>query len=119
MQSFLIISTNKKQREEYALKICHEQNINQFDITIIETEQNLGIADVRNMQKKLFFKPLKSLQKAIVIFDSHTASIETQNAILKVLEEPPANTIIIVTAATGNVFLPTVLSRCKMISLEN
>ncbi len=118
MYSHLIISSDKQQREKYALHICSEENIDPLDITIIETEQKLGIADVRNMQKKLFLKPLRGEKKAIILYDSHTASIETQNALLKVLEEPPAHTIIILAAANENIFLPTVLSRCKIMKLD-
>ena len=43
---------------------------------------------------------------------------EAQNALLKVLEEPPLHTIIILSAATKEAFLPTVLSRCKIIAIQ-
>lgn len=118
MLSTLIISSDKIKREDYALQLCKEQQIDPLDIAIIESEESLGINDVRNMQKKLFLKPLKSPQKAIIVKDAHTTTIEAQNALLKVLEEPPVNTIVILTAATENAFLPTILSRCKRIVLD-
>ena len=38
---------------------------------------------------------------------------------LKILEEPPKNTLIIILAENSNQFLPTITSRCKIIELEN
>jgi len=118
MMSLLIISPDKTKREDYALQICKEQDIDSFDITTVASEQAIGITDVRNMQKKLSLKPLKGKQKAMIIKDAHTATVDSQNALLKALEEPPANTIIILTATTEHAFLPTIVSRCRLIYVE-
>jgi len=116
--SHLIIASDKTRRENYALQTCKEQHIDPFDITIVESEQALGMNDIRGMQKTIFLKPLKSEKKAIILKNAHTATIESQNALLKALEEPPVNTIIILTATTANALLPTILSRCKITFLD-
>ncbi len=125
MVSFLIAAKDKDKRIEHAKQLCAKQNIDRFDITLIEkdtsaktTTQSIGIEEVKNMQKKIFFKPMKSDFKAVIIEDAHLLTTEAQNALLKVLEEPPSNTILILGADTKEALLPTILSRCQIIELE-
>lgn len=118
MQSILIISKDKRERQDFVQKICVEQNIDQIDRDINEHEGTIGIAQVRAMQKNLFLKPLKSSQKAVIIHDAQKLTIEAQNSLLKILEEPPNNTIIILAAENKELLLPTILSRCKIIELS-
>jgi DNA polymerase III delta prime subunit len=118
MISLLIISQNKQTREAYAHTFCKEHAIDPFDITTFQPETSLGIEEVRELQKKTYLKPFKSHDKAIIIFDAQRATIEAQNALLKLLEEPPAHTYILLTANATRDFLPTVLSRCQIISLD-
>jgi len=118
MHSFIIVASDKQTRDNYIQQFCRKYTIDPFDKTIIASEKSLGIDDIRAMQKKLFFKPLKSKQKIVVIENADTATITTQNALLKLLEEPPAHTIMMLTATTDNPFLPTILSRCTIVRLE-
>lgn len=124
MVSFLITSKDKEKRIAYTQDFCARQNIDKFDITLIEkdtsakTTQSIGIDEVKQMQKKIFFKPIKSEQKAVIIEDAHLLTHEAQNALLKVLEEPPTNTILILASNTKEALLPTILSRCQVIELE-
>jgi DNA polymerase III delta prime subunit len=125
MVSFLITAKDKDKRITYAQEFCTKQKIDRFDITIIEkdqsektTKQSIGIEEVKNMQKKISLKPIKSPVKAVIIEDAQLLTTEAQNALLKVLEEPPANTIIILGADSKEALLPTILSRCQIIELE-
>lgn len=118
MTSFLIIHKDSQTRKEYAISLTENEHIDPLDITLIELETSLGIEDVRIIQKKIFLKPFKGDQKAIIVSNAHTASIEAQNALLKVLEEPPAHTLFILTAESKQNFLPTIISRCTIISLD-
>src|SRR6185437_9430791 len=61
---------------------------------------------------------MKSANKLIVIEDAQLLTPEAQNALLKVLEEPPANTFIILGAETKESLLPTILSRCQIVQVE-
>ncbi|MDP3726717.1 MAG: hypothetical protein Q8Q96_00185 [bacterium] len=119
MQSFIISSKNQSIREEYAKKICGDHHVDRFDIYNVGQEKGtIGIEEVRNLQKKLFLKPLKSPVKAVVIKNAENLTLEAQNALLKSLEEPPDNTIIILTASNKDLLLPTILSRCKIVELK-
>lgn len=125
MTSFIIISKDKDKRLEHVRKICTSQKIHAFDITVIEREtatkqnaQSIGIEEVKKIQKKLFLKPIKSIHKAVIIEEAHLLTLEAQNALLKVLEEPPANTLIFLTADNKEALLPTIHSRCQLVQLE-
>lgn len=125
MVSFVIISTDKKKRETYVKAMAAEQKIDAFDLTFLEkdmsdkkTTQSIGIEDIKQMQKKIFLKPIKSQTKAVIIEDAQLLTPEAQNALLKVLEEPPAQTIIMLCANSKEALLPTILSRCQIIELE-
>lgn len=118
MQSFIITSKNKKKAQEHALSFCRKNGIDVLDIQINDFEKTVGIDDIRNIQKKLYLRPLKSKSKTIIIQSFAGLTVEAQNALLKVLEEPPNNTIIILISDSLEVFLPTVLSRCYVLAVK-
>ncbi len=124
MTSFVVASTDKKKRELYIKEYCDELNIGKFDITLIEKDSttknigSIGIDEIKEIHKKIFLKPLQSEVKAVILEDAHLLTIQAQNALLKVLEEPPEHTIIILGVDTPEALLPTILSRCQVIELS-
>ena len=118
MQSLIIVGNNAQELKNKALEIAKENKISKFDVEIITTEKAVGIGDIRNLQKSLFLRPLESDKKAVILESFYGATIEAQNAFLKVLEEPPLSTVILILSTSLDFFLPTVLSRCKIINLE-
>lgn len=119
MHSRLIISKDKNNALEYIQSVGKTRKIDQIDISVYSFEKAVGIEDVREIQKKLFLQPIKSKEKATVIQSFEGITIEAQNALLKILEEPPANTIIFITLAQKEMVLPTILSRCQIIELKD
>lgn len=118
MQSFLIIGRPIEKAKNYAFDFCLKNKIDKLDISFIEPEKAVGIAQVRDFQKRIFLKPFKSDQKAVILKAGNGLTLESQNALLKVLEEPPNNTIIIILVESDESVLSTILSRCKIISLD-
>ncbi len=88
------------------------------DVTIISPEQNkVGVDDIRKVRLDANISPFEAECK-IVIFDAaHTLNVQSQNALLKILEEPPARVYFILTAPSSKLLLPTVDSRCAKFSL--
>lgn len=117
MQSILITGQIEKVREA-AQKICSESKISRFDVEIIETDKTVGIGDIRNLQKKLFLKPIQGEKKAVILEAFSGMTIDSQNAFLKVLEEPPVSTIVMILTSSLDFVLPTILSRCNLINLD-
>lgn len=124
MVSFILIAKDKTKRLKHIQTHAKKHAIDAFDITLVEKDatkknlQSIGIEDIKTVQKKIFLKPLKSTTKLIVIEDAHLLTTEAQNALLKVLEEPPAHTHIILATETKEALLATILSRCQIIELE-
>ena len=119
MRSFVLASKNSEKAFEHILKISKKNKIDKLDISIEFFEKQVGIEDVRNIQKKLFLKPLRGKNKAFIINAINGITIESQNALLKILEEPPLSAYIFLIVQNPNLLLPTILSRCKTVLLED
>lgn len=119
MQSILISSKDKTRGREEAEKILKDLKINKFDIAVLEFEKAVGIADVREIQRKIYLSPLKGDFKGVLLDATPGITLEAQNALLKTLEEPPESTLIIVQVLNSDEILPTILSRCKVIELSS
>jgi DNA polymerase-3 subunit delta' len=119
MQSILVVCHDKDKRRDYVRSLCEENNIERIDIDWHSFDKTIGIGDIRSIQKKIILKPIKSKTKAVIIDSRNGFTIEAQNAILKILEEPPSNTAICITSLNKNLMLPTILSRCKIIELKD
>lgn len=80
----------------------------------------IGIEAARQLEQFLRLKVPgnKSYDRAVIIESGHLMTTEAQNALLKTLEEPPAGTILIITAAHELALLPTVRSRAQTINVQ-
>ena len=119
MNTFIISSKDLEKALDEASKICKENKIDSFSIEVLEFEKALGIEDVRNIQKTIFLKPFKGEKKALIVKLLSGATVEAQNSMLKLLEEPPQRTLIFLVTDNVQIFLPTILSRTKIIELKN
>ena len=57
--------------------------------------------------------------RVVIVDDADTMSISSQNAILKILEEPPAQTILILITRSVNALLPTIRSRSRVVTMNS
>ena len=86
---------------------------NHPDIHIIESEGAfIKIEQIRALKHRLRFRPLEGQYRVTVINNAQDMKVEAANALLKILEEPPKNNIIILTAYETTGLLPTIVSRC-------
>lgn len=86
------------------------------DTLKILPETSIGIEQIRQIQHFLSKKPIQSSHNTVIIYDAHLLTLPAQNALLKVLEEPPGNSLIYLVTSSPDTLLPTVLSRCEIIS---
>jgi hypothetical protein len=87
----------------------------------LRPEKNvIPIATVRHAQQFLQLKTIGSsnLRRIIIVEDAHLMTTEAQNAFLKSLEEPPRDTMIILTVAQPALLLPTITSRVQSLSVR-
>src|SRR6266550_1036728 len=78
------------------------------------------VASVRLLLKRLALTPALGKQKVFIVGDAERLipQLGTEvaaNALLKALEEPPADSVIIITAADPNALLPTIMSRVVLV----
>lgn len=73
----------------------------------------IKISQVRDLCHMLTLKPYEAKQRVVIISDAQTMKPEAGNALLKLLEEPPARTLLILTAPHSRNLLPTIISRCQ------
>lgn len=74
-------------------------------------QKTLRIDTVREFTRHVYQKAVLSPWKIFIINDAHTLNVNAQNAMLKILEEPPAGTLFILIAAKKNLLLQTIISR--------
>lgn len=75
----------------------------------------IKISQIRELKKTLTFPPFEARYRVVLLADIHTMRREAANSMLKTLEEPPDDTIIILTGDEAGTILPTILSRCQII----
>lgn len=93
--------------------------VNSPDISFIEPDKKVtSIGEVRGVKKTIHQKPFILPFKFVIFRQAQTLNKEAQNALLKLLEEPPQSAIIILEATDKSRFLPTVLSRLVTIWAE-
>lgn len=82
-----------------------------------ESKASLGIDSVREVMKQVYIKPIATDYKAVIVHEAHLLTVEAQNAMLKVIEEPPERTVFFFLCDNVASILPTVISRSVMINL--
>jgi DNA polymerase-3 subunit delta' len=80
----------------------------------------IGIEAIRELEHFLSLKvPGKTgFNRAVIIENAHKLTMEAQNALLKTLEEPPAGTLVVLTASHAQALLPTIRSRSQTIAIK-
>ncbi len=81
------------------------------------TANALKIDQIRELKKTLAYPPFEARFRVVLIKDIHLTMRrkEVTNSLLKTLEEPPADTIFILTGDEAGDILPTILSRCQIV----
>lgn len=86
------------------------------DVIYVPTEGKLEgytVKTARAVSSDVCIKPNNNTGKKIYIFrDCHNMTVQAQNALLKLIEEPPEYACFIFTAEAKSEFLPTIISRC-------
>ncbi|MFM9934677.1 MAG: DNA polymerase III subunit delta' [Novosphingobium sp.] len=78
-------------------------------------KRNIGVDQVREMQRRLVTRPTLGARRAVVIDSADDLEKGAVNALLKSLEEPPVGTFFLLVAHQIGRLLPTVRSRCTVL----
>ena len=88
------------------------------DLLYYPSDSKLGILEARKIKEHFSLKPYSASGRAVVLEDASKLTIEAQNALLKTLEELPTNALFILGDSSDAHLLPTVLSRCETVILN-
>ena len=91
------------------------------DLMVVEAEREgmvLRIDQVRELQHVLSLAPYEARYRIALILRFEEAHTSAANALLKTLEEPPPQVVVILTAKSVESLLPTIVSRCEIIRLR-
>jgi DNA polymerase-3 subunit delta' len=94
---------------------------NHPDVRFLEPlagKKEISIQQIRDIEKELNFRSFSGKRKVAVIDPATLMNLSAQNALLKTLEEPPQDSLLILIASNAGGLLPTLRSRCLRISFN-
>ena len=84
-----------------------------LDITEIDAASNNGVDNIRELRSEAIYAPTELKYRVYIIDEVHMLSQGASNALLKILEEPPAHAVFILATTDPQKVLPTIHSRCQ------
>lgn len=91
------------------------------DLHIYRPEGKVGMHSIGSMRQfceEVYMPPYESLWKVFIIHEAERMLTYSANALLKTIEEPALDSVIILLSSHPNALLPTILSRCRMVRFQ-
>ena len=82
------------------------------------SRREVGIDEVREVQRQASLRPFEGAYRVFIFDGAEHLSEEASNALLKTLEEPPPQVLILLSTSTEEALLPTIRSRCRRVELR-
>ncbi len=111
--------TNLKDLKDFLVSLGLKKLENNPDFKSIGENSDLKIKDIRDLKLFLQKKSFSHPPRVVLIKNAQLLNPQSQNALLKILEEPPQSTFIILQTPQPQSLLETIRSRCQTISLES
>jgi len=103
-------------------RLCLQiEKMQQADLLVVQAEKEGGtlkVDQIRELQHNLSLTPYEAKFKAALLLRFEEANPNAMNALLKTLEEPPPQVVLLLTADSPESLLPTIVSRCEVIRLR-
>lgn len=112
MIPLLLLSNDSREIKKYLKKIITSDSFffelkpENKEYSISEIKALIKLSNIHHKETRIYF-----------LENFHLSSLEAQNAFLKILEEPPLNTLFILTAESENNLIPTIISRVRIVQL--
>lgn len=86
------------------------------DVQLIDYgDSEIPIDSIRQLKRQAGLRPYEGRTKVFVIRNAHRLNPDSASALLKTLEEPPANTVIILVTERPSLLFKTIVSRCQLV----
>ena len=92
------------------------------DVKILErdgSKATVSVEQTRDFREDMFLSPTESDHKVYILKDTEVMTTAAQNALLKVIEEPPENTYIFLLTADQDKILTTIKSRAQFVQMQS
>mgnify|MGYP001611627686 CR=1 FL=1 len=83
-----------------------------------KASNGIKIEYIRQLQNDISYKPYEGRKKVFIIDNAHRLTAEAQSALLKILEEPPSDSLIILISDKPALLFKTIISRCKILKFS-
>ena len=90
----------------------------EFDEKKGRLKTEISVEAVRRIHPFLHMTAAEGGWRVVIVDSAEYLNTSSQNALLKILEEPPKKTVLILTTSQPGSFLPTIRSRCRMVPVE-
>ena len=87
-------------------------------IRIQPTGPFIKIDQIRSLLRTLAMKPYEAITRVTIISEAQAMNAAASNALLKILEEPPSRSMLVLTATQKSDLLPTIVSRCQNVGFN-
>lgn len=94
-------------------QLPYDGQVNHLDVVEIDAASNRGIDEVRELREKAFVAPSSAKYKVYIIDEVHMLTTPAFNALLKLLEEPPAHVVFILATTEAHKVPATIRSRAQ------
>lgn len=84
-----------------------------LDVVEMDAASNNGVDNIRALREEAYFTPARAKYRVYIIDEMHMLSAGAFNALLKILEEPPAHVVFILATTEVHKVAPTIMSRCQ------
>jgi DNA polymerase III subunit delta' len=116
----------KSMKEDKYLELVRERNLSRVNepyrppesVEEITKLPIIGVEAIRSLKQETRLKLTGEGRRAIVISHADRMNLEAANTLLKLLEEPPEGTLMILTSAIPALLLPTIRSRCQCVPFD-
>src|SRR4051812_11354333 len=103
--------------------VCHECRTvlagSHADVSVVRTEKlSIGVDEVRDLVRRSALAPVGRRWQIMIVEDADRLTEQANNALLKAIEEPTSHTVWILCAPTVEDLLPTIRSRCRLLTLS-
>jgi DNA polymerase-3 subunit delta' len=98
-------------REQFKIEKIKEP----YSTVWFDKPSNIAVEEIRGMQRGLSLRPYEAERRVVIIYQAERMAIAGENSLLKSLEEPPLDAVLILVSSEPSKLLPTILSRCQKI----
>jgi len=99
-------------------KVLHGNHPDVHVIAKAPDKQAIVIEQIRTLQSGAARRTLEGRRNIFIIQDAHEMNLQAANCLLKTLEEPEADVVLLLTVPETGLLLPTILSRIQLITMQ-